>query len=54
MILLMLWAHRPHSGLSEVVVDLAHSRPMSGLRNGGPKLMVAEHVARADDHGLVL
>src|SRR5262245_39743489 len=27
---------------------------MSGLRNGGPKLMVAEHVARADDHGLVL
>ena len=39
---------------AEVVVDLAHPRPSSGLRNSGPKLLVAEHVARADDHCLLL
>jgi len=39
---------------AEVGIDLAHPRPSSGLRYSGPKLMVTERVARADDHDLVL
>jgi hypothetical protein len=35
---------------AEAAIDLAHPRPLSGIRNRGPNLMVAERVARADDH----
>jgi hypothetical protein len=38
---------------AEVAIDLAHPRPSSGFRNSSLKLMVTEHVARADDHYLV-
>ena len=39
---------------AEAVVNLAHPQPLSGLRKGGTNLLIAEHVARADDHDLVL
>jgi hypothetical protein len=39
---------------AEAVVNLAHPQPLSGLRKGGTNLLITEHVARADDHDLVL
>src|SRR5580704_9129349 len=55
--------HDPFDGVStltalraaaEAVVNLAHPQPLSGLRKSGTKLLITEHVARADDHDLVL
>ena len=37
---------------AEVVIDLTHPQPLRRVRKCGPKLMVAEHIARADDHEL--
>ena len=39
---------------AEAVVNLAHPQPLSGLRKGGMKLLITEHVTRADDHDRVL
>src|SRR4029077_18858273 len=39
---------------AEAVVNLAHPQPLSGLRKSGTKLLITEHVARADDHDFVL
>ena len=39
---------------AKAVVNLAHPQPLSGLRKSGTKLLITEHVARADDHDLVL
>ena len=39
---------------AEVVIDLTHPRPLRSPRKSGPKLMVTKHIARADDHELVL
>jgi hypothetical protein len=39
---------------AEAVVNLAHPQPLSDLRKSGTKLLITEHVARADDHDLVL
>ena len=39
---------------AEAVVNLTHPQPLSGLRKCGTKLLITEHVARADDHDLVL
>jgi hypothetical protein len=39
---------------AEAVIDLAHPQPLRGLRKNGTKLLIAEHVAGAHDHGLVL
>ena len=55
--------HDPLDGVSaaaalgaaaEVVIDLTHPRPLRSVRKRGPKLMVTEHIARADDHDFVL
>ena len=40
------------SPTAEVVIDLTHPQPLRCIRKHGPKLMVTEHVARADDHDL--
>ena len=37
---------------AEVVIDLTHPQPLRRVRKRGPKLMVTEHIARADDHDL--
>jgi hypothetical protein len=37
---------------AEVLIDLTHPQPSRGVRKRGPKLMVTEHIARADDHDL--
>src|ERR1700675_2347296 len=34
------------------VIDLTHAQPLRCVRKRGPKLMVTEHIARADDHDL--
>jgi hypothetical protein len=39
---------------AEAVVNLTHPQPLSGLGKSGTKLLITEHVARADDHDLVL
>ena len=39
---------------AEVVIDLTHPRPLRSVRKRGPKLMVTEDIARADDHDFVL
>jgi hypothetical protein len=39
---------------AEAPIDLAHPRLSSDIGNGSPNLMVTEHVARADDHDLLL
>jgi hypothetical protein len=55
--------HDPLDGVSaaaalgtaaEVVIDLTHPRPLCSVRKRGPKLMVTEDIARADDHDFVL
>ena len=55
--------HDPLDGVSaaaalgtaaEVVIDLTHPQPLRSVRKRGPKLMVTEHVARADDHDFAL
>ena len=55
--------HDPLDGMSaaaalgaaaEAVIDLTHPQPLRRVRKPGPKLMVSEHIARADDHGFVL
>ena len=37
---------------AEVVIDLTHPQPLRCVSKRGPKLMVTEHIARADDHDL--
>ena len=37
---------------AEVVIDLTHAQPLRRIRKRGPKLMVTEYIARADDHDL--
>jgi hypothetical protein len=37
---------------AEVVIDLTHPQPLRRIRKRGPKLMVTEYIARADDHDL--
>ena len=37
---------------AEAVIDLAHPQPLRRVRKRGPKLMVTENIARADDHDL--
>jgi hypothetical protein len=39
---------------AEAVVNLAHPQPLSGVRKSRTKLSITKHVARADDHDLVL
>jgi hypothetical protein len=38
----------------EVVIDLTHPRTLRSTRKSGSKLTVTKHIARADDHELVL
>jgi hypothetical protein len=37
---------------AEVVIDLTHPQPLRRIRKRGPKLMVTEYIARANDHDL--
>ena len=58
--------HFPHDSLdgvsaaaapgaaAEAGINLTHPQPLPSVRKRGPKLMVSEHIARADDHGFVL
>ena len=41
-------------GIAEAVVNLAHPQPLTSLRKSGTNLLITEHVARADNHDIVL
>jgi hypothetical protein len=38
---------------AEAGIDLAHPHLMSGIGKGGTNLLLAEHIARTDDHGFL-
>ena len=39
---------------TEALVNLAHPLSLSGLHKSGTNLLITEHVARADNHDIVL
>ena len=39
---------------AEALVNLAHPLSLSGLRKSGTNLLITKHVARADDHDIIL